>query len=112
MAEGSLSDLRVIDLTQGIAGPYCTKLFASLGAEVIKIEPPDTTPSLALLLRARRLREASREDSREVARTLRQGSLRPHPFELAPVDEELEEVRMGFELDVLDRRHDFVELGT
>ncbi|MCH8161351.1 MAG: CoA transferase [Chloroflexi bacterium] len=40
MAEGSLSDLRIIDLTQGIAGPYCTKLFASLGAEVIKVEPP------------------------------------------------------------------------
>ncbi|MCI0855167.1 MAG: CoA transferase [Chloroflexi bacterium] len=40
MAEGSLSDVRIVDLTQGIAGPYCTKLFASLGAEVIKVEPP------------------------------------------------------------------------
>ena len=40
MAQGSLSDLRIIDLTQGIAGPYCTKLFTSLGAEVIKVEPP------------------------------------------------------------------------
>jgi benzylsuccinate CoA-transferase BbsE subunit len=40
MTEGALSDLRVIELAQGIAGPYCGKLFAELGAEVIKIEPP------------------------------------------------------------------------
>ncbi len=40
MTEGALSDLRVIELALGIAGPYCGKLFAELGAEVIKIEPP------------------------------------------------------------------------
>ncbi len=41
MTEGALADLRIVELAQGIAGPYCGKLFASLGAEVIKVEPPE-----------------------------------------------------------------------
>ena len=32
--------VKVIELAQGIAGPFCGKLFAGLGADVIKIEPP------------------------------------------------------------------------
>jgi crotonobetainyl-CoA:carnitine CoA-transferase CaiB-like acyl-CoA transferase len=40
MTDAALSDLRVIELATGIAGPYCGKLFADLGAEVIKVEPP------------------------------------------------------------------------
>jgi len=40
MPEGALSDIRVIDLSRGISGPYCTKLLADYGAEVIKVEPP------------------------------------------------------------------------
>lgn len=37
---GSLSDIKIIDLTQMLAGPFATMMLADQGALVIKVEPP------------------------------------------------------------------------
>ena len=49
----ALSDLRVIDLTHFVAGPYATKLLADMGAEVIKVEPPAGEGARSILVKQR-----------------------------------------------------------
>ncbi len=43
-----LEGVRVLDLSEGIAGPYCTRLLAGYGADVLKVERPSGDPARSL----------------------------------------------------------------
>ncbi len=49
--EAPFEGVRVVDVSQGVAGPYAAMLLAQYGADVIKVEPPDGDWSRSLGVR-------------------------------------------------------------
>jgi crotonobetainyl-CoA:carnitine CoA-transferase CaiB-like acyl-CoA transferase len=60
-----LSGLKIVELGHYIAAPFATRLLADLGAEVIKVEPPEATRCAAGAAR----RTATRSGSASTAAT-------------------------------------------
>jgi crotonobetainyl-CoA:carnitine CoA-transferase CaiB-like acyl-CoA transferase len=65
----ALSDLRVIELGTGVAAGWCGKVFADLGADVVKVEPPEGDPLRADLGMFSHLNTNKRSAVIEIART-------------------------------------------
>jgi len=40
MSKGALAGFRVVELGEGVAAPFCARLLADYGADVVKVEPP------------------------------------------------------------------------
>jgi crotonobetainyl-CoA:carnitine CoA-transferase CaiB-like acyl-CoA transferase len=44
-AASPLENLKVLDFSRVLAGPFAGRMLADLGADVVKVEPPDNHPT-------------------------------------------------------------------
>jgi crotonobetainyl-CoA:carnitine CoA-transferase CaiB-like acyl-CoA transferase len=95
-----LSHIRVVDFTTEIAGPYCTKLLADAGADVIKVEPPDGDP-------ARRTTATGADLQGEDSALFRFLNTSKRSVVGRPGDPHVDDLVAGADLVVEDLGHDF-----
>ena len=69
-----LQGVRVLDLTHYISGPYCTKLMATMGAEVMKVERPGTGDPIRQFGPSANSRRSERANSSQDRRALESGA--------------------------------------
>jgi crotonobetainyl-CoA:carnitine CoA-transferase CaiB-like acyl-CoA transferase len=102
----ALARLRVVDLTSGIAGGYCTKLLVDSGADVVQLERPGGDPLRRLTACGVSLPDG---DDSAVFQYLRRGqrSLAPEDFDTA-----LQELLAIADVVVVDCENDAVEVGA
>ena len=63
MLNGALGGVKVLDLSEDIAGSFCARLLADYGAEVLKLEPPAGPPYAGWGLSSRTTRTRTRASS-------------------------------------------------
>ena len=62
-AAGALAGWRVLEVADGLAASFCAKVLSDLGADVVKVEPPEGHPPAVGHLGATTLRPTSRADA-------------------------------------------------
>lgn len=92
-----LSDLCVLDFSTFLPGPYCTQIFADMGADVIKVEAPQGDPSRSY---AGGMYEIGNRNKRAITLDLKQPGDIAHALALAASADVLVE---GFRPGVADR---------